>query len=130
MDESHFQKEMSRLSERFGAQHYKQAFLRILWRDVKDLSEPWFTGIISEFIYCSRQAPLGEEFRDKVSRERDYQWKNNRPIDASSYDNTLPKNPLCSYCKDVGVLVHESYAYRCCCSTGQSRQERFPIFKP
>jgi hypothetical protein len=130
MTEEHFQKEMNRLAERFGAQHYKQGFQRLLWKDVKDLSESWFTAILSEFIYCARQAPLGEEFRQKVASEREHQWKNTRPIDKKSYDASLPNNPNCSHCRDVGILVHDTYAYRCCCSAGRLRQERFPLFRP
>jgi hypothetical protein len=125
MDENHFQKEMTRLSERFGTACYKKEFLRLLWKDVSTFSNEWFTQTISDFIYCSRQAPLGDEFKEKTYRQRELYKPKEIPF--KEFDG---KYLTCNYCHDVGTLLHEGYAYRCFCQLGARRTEKFPVFKP
>jgi hypothetical protein len=128
VDESHFQREVERLCERFGAQHYKPGFQKLLWKDVRDLPNSWFSYVISEFIYCSRQAPLGDDFRVKISDARQKEWSDKLAKDT--FDNFDATKKSCIYCNHVGTLVHEGYAYVCFCSAGQKRPEKYPVFKP
>jgi hypothetical protein len=128
MDERHFENEINRLAERFGAQHYKRGFLKLLWADISPLSNEWFTRIVSEFIYCSRQAPLGDEFREKAKEERDREWRKNRQ-ESNSFDAHRSNELTCLSCNNVGVFVHEGTAYKCTCEVGKRRRENYPSFK-
>jgi hypothetical protein len=128
MDFDFFQRQIERLKETFGPQHYKDERVKLLWRDVSQLKNDWFASIVSEFIYCSPKAPLGDEFRVKIGEERQKEWSDKLAKDT--FDDFDPHKSTCIYCRDVGTLVHEGYAYRCYCNAGKKRAEKYPYFKP
>ena len=128
MDFNFFQRQIERLKETFGQQHYKDERVKLIWRDVQDLKNDWFSTVVSEFIYCARQAPLGDDFRLKISEEKHKSWSDKLAKDT--FDDFDPTKITCIYCNDGGTLVHENQAYRCCCSAGKRRVEKYPYFKP
>lgn len=127
MDFDFFQRQIERLKETFGQQHYKDERVKLIWRDVSDLKNEWFSAVVSEFIYSSRQAPLGDDFRLKVSQERQKSWSDHLAKDT--FDDFDPTKSTCIYCNDVGTLVHEGYAYKCFCRAGGKRTEKYSLFK-
>jgi hypothetical protein len=127
MDFDFFQRQIERLKETFGQQYYKDERVKLLWNDVRALSNQWLASVVSDFIYSSRQAPLGDEFRDKIGRERERELSNERAKDT--FEEAPPNNNACTYCHDVGTLMHEGYAYKCFCRSGRKRTEKYPVFK-
>ena len=71
MQRGSFQREMDRLVETFGGQHYKSQRLELIWREVKDFSDTWFQTIVDRLIGECRYAPLLPEFREESSKERE-----------------------------------------------------------
>lgn len=128
MDFDFFQRQVERLKETYGAQHYKDERVKLIWRDVSEMKNEWFSSVVSDFIYSSRQAPLGDDFRLKANEARGKEWSNKLATD--SHKDFNPSKYTCIECSDVGTLVHEGYAYRCYCYAGKQRAEKYPYFKP
>lgn len=74
MKQQHFQTQVNRLAETFGAQAYKRERVELIWREVANFGEVWFTKAIDDFIGNCRHAPLLPEFREKISLERERGW--------------------------------------------------------
>lgn len=72
MTESQFVSQMGRLERQFGKFGPERG--SILWREVKDFSEPWFSKVIDKFIGECRQAPLLPDFREEIAKERERLW--------------------------------------------------------
>lgn len=60
---------MGRLERQFGKFGTERCTL--LWREVSEFSNEWFSQVIDEFIGTLRQMPLLTEFRDQISLERE-----------------------------------------------------------
>lgn len=71
MNPQHFQAQTNRLSDQFGHTAYGTDRRKILWKEVQDFSDAWFTKVVDKFIGEFRQAPLMAEFREEISRERE-----------------------------------------------------------
>lgn len=128
MEWDFYQRQIERLKETYGQQHYRDERVKLIWRDVCELTNAWFSQIVSEFIYCSRQAPLGDDFRLKIGEERQKAFSDQLAKDT--YDDFDPSKRTCIHCHDVGTLVNEGYAYKCACGAGRKRAEKYPLFKP
>lgn len=70
-----FESEMKRMSENFGKAGYSNERVKLIWREVKDLDDNWFSRLVDSFIGDCRQAPLVPEFRNAASEERERAWK-------------------------------------------------------
>lgn len=78
-----FNSQISRLSETFGPQHYKQSRMSIIWRDVREFSDAWLSGVIDKMISSSRYAPLPADFSECVSIERERIWSEKKAKGAA-----------------------------------------------
>lgn len=71
MNQSNFTRQMDRLCETFGATKYKSERIALIWKEIKDLSDEWFRGVIDKFIGECSQPPLLPEFREEIAKERE-----------------------------------------------------------
>lgn len=71
MSAAHFQGQMERLVRVFGKNAYPPERAQIIWREVSNLSNEWFTKIADEFIGNCKYAPLMPEFREEIGKERE-----------------------------------------------------------
>jgi hypothetical protein len=131
MNREHFQMQLVRLSGRWPRAHPPE-FITLLWREVKDLPEEWFTRTVDELIGSCRMAPLMPEFREFISVELEKQWSRQKQEPQKQWN----PNPSCEFCRDNGVYVckrdeHEGlWAFRCHCSKGMNDPRKaIPQFK-
>jgi hypothetical protein len=77
MEFNFFRDQINRLAETYGATHYKDERIKIIWKELEEFSNQWLTKTIDYFIGNLRQPPLMAEFRDEISKERErlYQIK-------------------------------------------------------
>lgn len=75
MNIGEFNAQMKRLSDTFGAQHFKQERLNLIFQHVRDFSQDWLRLTVDGFIASSRYAPLPGEFADAASAERERRWQ-------------------------------------------------------
>lgn len=111
MTNAQFQTQISRLSETFGATHYKIERVSLLWREVQPFTIDWLTRVVDHFIGNNRQAPLLGEFREFISRERErlYQIKKQEyKHDAEDFMTQF----VCSECNNEGVYEQEIYGMK------------------
>lgn len=71
MEFNFFKGQMNRLTETFGNMHYKEERIKLIWKEVQDLSSTWMIKSVDEFIGNLRQAPLMTEFREQIAKERE-----------------------------------------------------------
>lgn len=106
MNQSHFQSQMNRLAETYGAMQYKRERIELIWREVKDFEDRWLEGVVDEFIGTCRQAPLLPEFREKssIERERLYQIEKakNRVESERAFNRLFDNEIIASICKTIG----------------------------
>lgn len=109
MNRQFFQTQVNRLVSTYGETHYKIERIEIIWREVKDLSDSWFSKTIDKLIGESRFAPLMPEFREEISRERDRGWATEKVHhDNQSQDffqDTIPseeKKIICQMIRQIG----------------------------
>lgn len=67
----HYQAQMNRLAENFGAQHYKRERAELIWQEVRNLSDDWMKWTVDQFIGRLRQAPLLDEFCSAAATEKE-----------------------------------------------------------
>lgn len=96
MDDKFYQNQMNRLAETYGAQHYKRERVELLWREVKNLSNPWFAQVVDRFIGESKFAPLLPEFREEIARERE----RNHSLDKRQHSKDAKEFYLMADCPD------------------------------
>lgn len=84
-----FNAQVRRLSETFGAQHYKQERLTLLWREVKDFEAHWLEHVVDGMISSSKYAPLPADFYDAVSAERERRWKTEKEQHSREIKNFM-----------------------------------------
>ncbi len=78
MTDSAFRTQMQRMIDAFGAQHYKQERLAMVWKELGALSDSAFTRVVDRLIAESRYAPLLPEFRDAAAVEREQAWRHEK----------------------------------------------------
>lgn len=74
MTEGQFAAQMARLSETFGKAAYGNERVRLIWKEVRDLPDPWFQKQVDDWIGGLRTAPLLPEIRTSISIERERSW--------------------------------------------------------
>lgn len=88
MNRSFFQQQMNRLGDTFGVNQYKIERIEVIWKEVRDFSDSWFSKTVDKFIGECRHAPLMAEFRDEISKERErmaYGEKRQHTQDAKDF---------------------------------------------
>lgn len=70
-----FQSQMNRLITQFGKTQYSDERTKLIWREVKDFSSPWWERTVDHLLLTSRQAPLQAEFGELIGRERERVWR-------------------------------------------------------
>lgn len=78
MTEVEFQRQISRLMDTFGANHYKPERVKLIWREVSQLSPYAFAKVIDRSILECRQAPLMQDMREEIARQREMAWSNEK----------------------------------------------------
>lgn len=73
MTSMHYQQQMGRMIEVFGKNAYPRERIELIWKELKDFSDPWFTKIIDSFIGNLRLPPLVSEFCLEAAKERERQ---------------------------------------------------------
>lgn len=122
MTPQEFDRQIRRLSDTYGAQHFKQERLTILWRKVNSYSAAWLERTVDGLIAHHRQAPMISDFEESISVERERNWKNRKESPLSEWN----RNPTCLMCKDTGVYLcsHPAkgglWGFRCHCPKGES----------
>lgn len=90
MSENHFQMQIARIERQFGKYGTERASL--LWRDVKEFSDNWFTKTVDKLLAQCRQIPIPSDFYDEMARERERLYKiekdeRNETVAAYEADN-------------------------------------------
>lgn len=109
MNRQLFQRQMERLAETFGAAHYRHERIEIIWREVKDLPDAWFTKTVDKFIGECATAPLMPKFREEIANERERNWnsvkeqerKETQQFLRDSYSNE-EKQTICEMIRRIG----------------------------
>lgn len=148
MDQQQFQRQMSRLSDTFGANSYKDERIKILWREIQDFSIEWLARTVDHFIGSCRHAPLMPEFREELSKERERMHsvqKREHREDAKEFKTSYPAEDIKTICEQIrrritGSMDDQDYqgfmrmitplgGYRCrrCEDTGIYRNELMQI---
>jgi hypothetical protein len=81
MTEQGFVMQMARLERQFNSKFGEERG-KILWREVKDLSDAWFVTVIDKLLGECRYMPMVIEFREEISRERERVWRNQKKANA------------------------------------------------
>lgn len=130
MNQQEFQNQMNRLAETFGKAAYGTERAKLIWREVKDLGAHWLERVVDEFI-GGRSAPLLNEFRDAIAKERERSRPN---VQEEAWDGR-PKSG-CTYCFGNGVYICQLrtaggfWAFRCHCDAGERDPRKgIPQFK-
>lgn len=134
MTESHFSQQLTRLQENFGRTAYSTERTKLLWREVKDLSPEWLTGVVDSFIGSMRHAPLIPDFSEQASTERE---RLRRLEKDRGYTPTPNATADCEWCRDNGVYIclmngnrSAPYAFRCHCKRGAADpRKQIPQYK-
>jgi hypothetical protein len=103
MDFDFFSRQMSRLSDTFGGNHYKDERIKIIWGNVKDLSHGWFSNVVNYFIGNSRQAPLMPEFNDEISKERERLYRIEKETRTEEIESFMASYGL----EDIQTICHQ-----------------------
>lgn len=69
-----FTEQMGRIASVFGKNAYADERIKLIWREVKDLSPEWMAKTADHFIGEERQAPLLPQFRLAIAEERERLW--------------------------------------------------------
>ena len=96
MTQEAFQKQMNRLADTFGAQHYKPERLKIFWREMCALSDEWLERVVDRFIGYLRFPALLSEFSEEISRERERLWTIEKKRSQKEADRALSE----CYCSE------------------------------
>ena len=109
MTEAHFKNEMTRLVSVFGKNHYPDARLTLIWREVRSADEKQFVEIINRFIGEHRQPPLLPEFRTAMAVHRERSWSQEKAQyanEAKSAYRALSKDESSLICQAIrGVML-------------------------
>lgn len=128
MEFAHYRCQMNRLIDRFGEKAYGDDFLQLLWSEVKEFENGWMTKTVSDFIYTARQPPLGAEWREKISDQRNYLWQSEQR-EPTQWDEK-PADYICVNCFNRGFTIDDkNYVWKCKCVAGKKRLEMWPIAK-
>lgn len=126
-----FNAQIKRLSDTYGAQHFKQERLTLLWKRISNFSQAWFERTVDGLISHHRQAPMPSDFEEAISSERERNWKNRQEDGLHEWTGRA----ACTYCKDTGVYVcsHPTksgmWAFRCACPRGlQDPRTAIPFY--
>ena len=76
----HFQSEIERLVKVFGDKAYPKERTKLIWDQVKYLSDEWMTNTVNYFIGYLRTPPLMAEFGEQVSRQREKDYSFTKSI--------------------------------------------------
>jgi hypothetical protein len=105
MNQSHYDREMDRLRDVFGDRAYSGERVIVIWKEVKDLSDAWFSKTIDRFIGEFRHAPLMPEFRDAISLEREkvhsYERQKNKTESERAMHQLFDGNHISTICKTI-----------------------------
>ena len=105
MTPQHFQTQIERLRNQFGKQTYSQERATLLWSEVRDLPDDWFTFVVNRFIGECRQPPLLPEFREEVTKERERIWKTekekHRQESKQAMGSMFSKEDIQTICKGI-----------------------------
>ena len=135
MNPQRFANQINRLAKQFSSA-FSEERVKLIWREVGQLSDEWFETLVDRFIGDLRQAPLLPDFREAASIERDRLWEIEK---KTQKEHSVELSPTfrCSYCKDRGVYVcihnreRALYAFRCHCERGMSDPRvAIPQYKP
>lgn len=78
MNIAEFNAQMKRLSDTFGAQHFKQERLNLIYGHVGTFSTDLLKRTVDDLIANSRYAPLPAEFAEVASAERERRWRDEK----------------------------------------------------
>jgi hypothetical protein len=132
MTSQEFQIEMGRLVSTFGKQHYPEERVKLIWREVGNLTGNAFANMVEGLISECRQAPLIPEIREKAAKVRERAWsEQKKTADVIS----INKN-LCAHCGGAGSFParnkadRSAFAFKCNCSFGKNDMRPFPVWGP
>lgn len=70
---NNFVSQMERLKQQFK-QAYSEERMKILWREVQDITDLAFERMVDRFLGECRVPPLVPEFREQVAKDRETAW--------------------------------------------------------
>lgn len=132
MTNEQFQTQLLRLQNTFGKASFSTDRIGLLWTEVKDMPEDWFRRVADKFIGSSRQSPMLPEFREEISRYRQWQHEQQKrqpPKEINENDRLK-----CSDCYGLGYFCcmnrpnKSIYVFKCRCDYGKRDQRNFPHF--
>lgn len=117
MNRGHFDKQIDRLRETFGAQHYRDERVGLIIVEVRDMADEWMTRACNLFIGEFRQAPLLPDFRAEKSKEmeRQHNLKKREPI---KFDEKPITHIHCDQCAGYGVYFDKEFGGTTICPCG------------
>jgi len=129
-----FSTQMNRLINNYGKASYSDERSKLIWREVKALSAKWFENCVDRFISDMKFAPLGNDFRDEIAKERGRQWQFQKKNELAA-PLAAKVNPFCPQCKDSGTVLalrksfcFGLYAFLCDCETARAKRLPYPLW--
>lgn len=108
MNKQHFENQLARLADTYGAHHYKPERVKILWKALESFSDDWLTNQVSHFIGHLRQAPLMPEFQEAISHESDRLYnlkKREQTKEAEEFMSSYGAEDIQTICKQIVARV-------------------------
>lgn len=100
---------MLRLKNTYEAKYYPPERVKVLWHEIQGFSSQWFMHVVDEFIGSMRQAPLLNEFREAMSKEREkvaYKDKMQHSQDAHDFFNaTYQDDDIAEICTNIRKII-------------------------
>lgn len=104
MDQNHFQRQMDRLSETFGANHYKAERMKLIWQEVQASSNDWMRLTVDYFIGECKFAPLITDFREAMIKDRERRYsveKKSHADEAEAFMSAYTIQDIQTICQTI-----------------------------
>lgn len=83
MNQNYFAGQMKRLADTFGAKHFSNDKLDLIWERVKSFPDEWIQRTVNKFLMSSKFAPLPAEIIEQARIESNFistAEKENKPF--------------------------------------------------
>lgn len=104
MRQEEFNNQMLRLIANYGKPSYSAERCALIWRDTMGLDAKLFERIVDGFISDAKFAPLGNDFREAMAKEREranYTEKRQHEKDAKEFYSIFQAEDIQTLCKAI-----------------------------
>ncbi len=121
MNSNHFEKQIGRLIDVYGAKCFPRERVSLVWDKVRFMTDHWMAATVSNFIEYEQYAPIGSKWDDALANAREKKWGQEK--ETSQKETELATSPYSG--EDLGMICGQIVER----VQGKMRDEGFACFQ-